>query len=93
MAGERDRLQALAFERRRTRAAFVRGPSGERAGDLVSPARWIVGSLVLGLVLLLAAAASGLIGGRTSVRWDDHGPVISHHRPRATPSPDPTGPP
>jgi hypothetical protein len=84
---EQDRRQAQAFDRRRTRAAFVAGPSGEADGDAFRPLRLVVGGGALALVLLVGSVVDGLVSGRMSVGWGDHGPVVSHRDPHATSPP------
>lgn len=93
MPPERDRRQARAFDRRRTRAAFVAGPPGEADGDGFRPLRLVAGGVALALVLLVGAAVDGMVSGRTRVGWGDHGPVVYHRVPHAATSHGPTEPP
>jgi hypothetical protein len=92
MPTERDLRRAAAFDRRRTLAAFVTGRAGDELRDPGHHGHLVVGSLVLGLAIVAGSAATGLVSGRTTVGWGDHGPVISHHHQHAAPAPAPTGP-
>ena len=63
MTSVRDLSEAQAFERRRLVAALVFARSGD-AAERVRPARSIAGTVMAGVLLLLAAVVSGLATGR-----------------------------
>jgi hypothetical protein len=77
MTTKRDLAEARAFDRRRLVAAFL---SGAPAGPQVAPVRTgrlALGSLVLGVMLVIGAAADGALNGHIGAHSNDPGPVSS----------------
>ncbi|WP_300403443.1 type VII secretion protein EccB [uncultured Nocardioides sp.] len=77
MATKRDLVEAHAFSRRRLVTAFVSGAPGGREVEPVRPGRTIVGGVALSVLLVAAAAITGVFSDRPDSDWDAPGLVIS----------------
>jgi hypothetical protein len=77
VATKRDLVEAHAFSRRRLVTAFVSGAPGGREVEPVRPGRTIVGGVALSVLLVAAAAITGVFSDRPDSDWDAPGLVIS----------------
>lgn len=77
MATKRDLVEAHAFSRRRLVTAFVSGAPGGREVEPARPGRTIVGGVALSVLMVAAAAITGVFSDRPDSDWDAPGLVIS----------------
>lgn len=76
MASKRDLVEAHTFNRRRLVAAFVSGAPGGREVEPASPARPVVVSVVLAVLLVGGAALTGFLKPTLPSGWEDNTLVV-----------------
>ncbi len=76
MATKKDLVEAYAFSRRRLVTAFVSGAPGGREVEPTRPGRAVIGGIALAVLLVAAAAITGVFKGRQDVDWEQAGLVV-----------------